>query len=121
MPLNFTRTTNLRIIKAAAIAIVAIIIVVYAIWRSLNYARGPKIDITSPLNGAVITATTTDIVGVVERAHNLKINDNPATIDEQGNFKQTIIVFPGINRLKIEATDQFDRNTKTILEIVGAQ
>lgn len=118
MPL--TRTTTLRLLKIAIIAVVAIIIIAYAIARSLNYARGPKIDITTPTNGQVITSSTTDIVGSIERAKNLTINGSATSIDEQGNFKQTIVVFPGINRLTLRATDQFDRNTETDIVIVGA-
>jgi len=118
--MTLTRTTTLRLIKIAIIAVVAIIVISYAIWGSLNYARGPKIDITEPANGAVISTPTMDIVGTIERAHNLTINGGAVPIDEQGNFKQTIVVFPGINHLTLRATDQFDRNTETDIVIVGA-
>lgn len=118
--MNLTRTTTLRIIKIAIIAIVAIIVITYAIWGSLNYARGPKIDIVGPVNGAVISSPTVDVIGTIERAHNLTINGSATPIDEQGNFKQTIVVFPGINRLTLRVTDQFDRNTETEIVIVGA-
>jgi hypothetical protein len=119
--MNLTRSTTLRLIKIAAIALIAIIIISYAIWRSLNYARGPKIDINSPISGAVITSTTTEIIGQVERAHDLYINNGLISIDEQGHFKQIIVIFPGVNRISIKAKDQFDRTTETILEVVGAE
>ncbi len=117
MPL--TRTTTLRLIKIAIIAVVAIIIIAYAIARSLNYARGPKINLVEPANGATVSSPTVDLIGTIERAHNLTINGNSVPIDELGNFKQTIVVFPGINRLTLLATDQFDRNTETDIVIVG--
>jgi hypothetical protein len=119
MPL--TRTTTLRLIKIAIIVFIAIIIIIYAISRSLNYTRGPKIDISEPTNGAVTASTTIDIVGQVERAHTLTINGSAVPIDEQGHFKQTIAIFPGINRPTLKATDQFDRTTETDLVIVGAK
>jgi len=119
MPL--TRTSTLRLIKIIIIAVVAIIIIFYAIWRSLAYARGPKIDLAGPVNGAVISSHTVDVVGMIERAHNLTVNGGTVPIDEQGNFKQTLVVFPGINKLTLRATDQFDRNTETDIVIVGAK
>ena len=100
--------------------IVAVLIISYAIARSMAYAKGPKIDLTAPTNGAVISSPTVDIVGMIERAHNLTINGGAVSIDEQGNFKQTLVVFPGINKLTLRATDQFDRNTETDIVIVGA-
>ena len=118
--MNLTRTTTLRLIKIAIIAVVAIIIIAYAVARSLTYARGPKIDLAAPASGAVISSLTVDLVGMIERAHNLTINGGAVPIDEQGNFKQTIVVFPGINKLTLRATDQFDRNTETDIVIVGA-
>jgi hypothetical protein len=119
MPL--TRTKTLRLIKIVISILVALIIVIYAIWGSLNYTKGPKINILQPQNGATITSTTTDIIGTVERAHNLTINGNPVSIDEKGNFKLRIVVFPGINRPTLKVTDSFDRTTETTLEIVGAK
>ncbi len=118
MPL--TRTSTLRLIKYTAISLVAIIIIAYAIARSLAYARGPKIDLNSPTDGAVISSPTVDLIGMIERAHNLTINGGAVSIDEQGHFKQTIVVFPGLNKLTLRATDQFDRNTETDIVIVGA-
>ncbi len=118
--MNITRTTFLRIIKTTAIAVVAIIIITYAIARSLTYARGPKIDLNEPADGAVVSSPTVDLAGMIERAHDLTINGSAVSIDEQGNFKQTIVVFPGINKITLRATDQFDRNTETDIVIVGA-
>jgi hypothetical protein len=118
--MNLTRSITLRIIKITIVTIIAIIILIYAILRSLNYARGPKIDIKEPSNGAIITASTTEIIGQIERAHDLSINGSAVTIDEQGNFKQILVLFPGINLITLKATDQFERNTETVLEIVGS-
>ncbi len=123
--MNITRTTTLKLIKITSITIVALIIIIYAISRSLDYTRGPKIDITEPKNGATIAlsaaSSTVDIVGILERAHNLTINGSPVVIDEQGHFKQTIVIFEGINRPTLTVTDQFNRTTETTLEIVGVK
>ena len=119
--MNFTRTTNLRILKISIGVIVFITIVIYAISRSMNYARGPKILLTEPVNNSYTASTTVSFRGVVERAHNFAINGTVVPIDEQGNFEDKIIVFPGINTITLEAKDQFGRNTKTQITLVGAQ
>lgn len=116
MPL--TRTTTIRIIKITSLIIVVVIIVAYGVSRSLNYARGPKIDIYNPANGTVATSSMIEIVGRVERAHNLFLNGHPVTVDEQGNFKENILVFKGINIITMRADDQFGRNTEITRTLV---
>lgn len=119
--MNFSRTTNLKILRGAGLALIIIVVATYASARSLNYARGPKITISEPVNGATISTTTTTIVGLLERAHNLTLNGQEITIDEQGHFKETILVFPGINYLTLAAKDQFGRTTETSLTLVGVK
>ncbi len=99
--------------------IVAGLIIAYAIWRSLNYARGPHIDIFEPANGSATTTNTITVRGRSERINNLTLNGNPIFIDEQGNFSEVIILFSGINRLTIAGRDQFGRDTQTRIEVVG--
>ena len=115
----FTRTTLLRILKIGSAVLIVVLIVTYAIWRSLAYARGPHITITDPTDGASITASTTIIHGQVERTNNITMNGKSISIDEQGNFNETIIVFMGSNIITFEARDQFGRSVETELRLSG--
>ena len=117
MPL--TRTTFLRIIKISSGILVVLLIAAYALWRSLNYTRGPHIIITSPTNGASISASTTMIRGQVERADDISLNGRAITIDERGNFSETIIIFPGTNIITFEARDQFNRSVQEQIQVLG--
>jgi hypothetical protein len=114
-----SRTKTLRIIRIAVISIVALLIVAYAIWRSLNYARGPVINIYQPLNGSAISTSTVNIIGQALRVNSLSLNGKTVFIDEAGNFSETLIVFTGTNILTFDAHDQFGRETKKELELVG--
>jgi hypothetical protein len=114
-----TRTSFIRTIKIAATAIIIILIVAFAVWRSLNYVRGPKITITEPANGVSITEKSVTVKGRVERATNFLLNGNQTNIDEQGNFSKDIIIFPGINLITLSAKDQFGRSTENRLTLVG--
>ena len=94
-----------------------LLIVSYALWRSFNYARGPAIVLSEPTNFQTITSTTTHVIGQVARANTITLNGRPVTIDERGNFDETILVFPGTNFLTLEARDQFERiiDTKVVI------
>lgn len=114
----FTRTQSIRAIKAGIIVLAILIIVGYAAWRSLNYARGPAITIFQPIDGSAVASGTIDIIGRADRVNSLAIDDEPVSLDLQGNFRETLIVFPGVNMITLDAKDQFGRRTEKQIEVV---
>lgn len=104
-----TRTSLLRLLKIGAGALLILIVAGYSIWRSFDYARGPRITIADPADWSTVQASTTAIRGIVERAHIVTMNGKPVSIDEAGNFNEIIIVFPGTNIVTFTAKDQFGR------------
>ena len=117
MPL--TRTTLLRIIKISTGVLLALLVIGYAIWGSLNYARGPAIEISSPANNSAVNSNVAVITGRADRVNSLSLNGDPISMDEQGNFSQTVVIFPGMNKLTFVAHDQFKRTAVKELDLVG--
>ncbi len=114
-----TRTTTIKFLRLLIVVLVVVIVVGYAIWRSLNYTRGPEIDIFAPADNYTATTSTITIIGQAQRINSISLNGKAISVDEQGNFKEEIIVFPGINIITLEAIDRFQRDTKKQLKIVG--
>ncbi len=117
--MQLSRTTILRIIKFAFVILIASIIIFYAVFRTLNYARGPSIQISWPENGTIATSTTITITGIAQRINKITLNGNSISIDEKGFFNQTVIIFPGLNKLTWVAYDQFERSSQATLDIYG--
>jgi hypothetical protein len=113
------RRVTSKIAKIVVIGFVVSFIIGYILWRSFDFARGPEIHIKSPEQGFIVSASTTEISGLIERAVNLYINGKATTIDEKGNFSETLIVFRGDNIITLEARDQFERSIKKELRIFG--
>ncbi|MCX6716258.1 MAG: hypothetical protein NT077_04605 [Candidatus Taylorbacteria bacterium] len=119
--MNFTRTKFVKLIRIVLLVIVLVVIVGYAVFRSLPYVRGPEIMIFQPINGSTIDSTTMTIAGRAIRVNSLTMNNNVIPIDESGNFKETVIVFPGINIISFDVTDQFKRSAHSELRVFGAR
>ena len=117
--MDLNRTTTLRLIRYGLIALGIIIIALYALSRSLNYIHGPVINIFQPINGSAIASSTVTIIGQALRVNSLSLNGKDVFIDESGNFKETILVFHGMNTITLSAKDQFGRSIKKELELVG--
>lgn len=114
-----TRSRFIRLLRLIAIIVVAAILVGYAIWRSFAYARGPVINVFQPISGSTVSSTTMEIVGRADRVSSLTLDGNPISIDEAGNFSETIAVFAGTNMITLDATDQFGRSVEKMIEVVG--
>ena len=114
-----SRTQNLRLLKISGVLFLAFIIIIFSVFRSLNYLRGPGLEIYYPINGSVVSSPTIKISGQATRITKITLNGRAITIDEQGNWQETLIIFPGINIIKIEAQDQFGRTVSKQLDIVG--
>lgn len=115
-----TRTRFVRAIRIAILAIIVAVIAGYAAYRSLPYAEGPDIQIYQPLNGSTVASSTVAIIGKASRTNSLSLNGAALQVDELGNFKETIIVFPGLNRITILGSDQFGRKVTYDLIIYGS-
>lgn len=115
----FTRTNTIRLIRLIIVLIFVGLIVAYAISRSLTYVSGPYLEIYSPSDGTTTSSSTITISGRVLRVNEVSLNGNNLSFDEQGNWSETIILFEGLNRITIEAGDQFGRHVKKTLDLVG--
>lgn len=117
--MSLTRTKFARLVRLSILSAVILIIIVYAVFRSMAYLRGPDIIIFEPLNGSTVASTSMIIIGRAIRVNSLSMNDAPIQVDEDGNFRETLIVFPGLNVITFRATDQFQRKAAEELRVYG--
>lgn len=114
-----SRTQNLYLAKILVFTLFISTIALFAFFRSLNYMKGPEISIIYPANGTVLESNFTKISGVAKRIVKITLNGFPISIDEQGNWQENLIIYHGINKITIQAEDQFGRSVKKQLDIVG--
>ena len=109
----------MRLIKIGGVAIAALLILIYILARSFTYAQGPTVRIFEPADGAAIAASSVAIRGQGERINSLSINGTSISMDTEGRFEKTIIIFPGINIVTLIGSDQFKRATQRTLRLYG--
>ena len=120
-----TRETTKRLLTAGSIIIVVAIIAGYAYFASSGLIDGPSITVTSPSGGssgniinANVSTSTIIIAGIAKRVNSLILDGRPIVIDPQGNFSQTLLLFPGYNVETMQGQDRFGRTTQMNFEIV---
>lgn len=90
----------------------------YGLYQTRNLILGPKITIAAPLNGAAIALNPVEIEGQAERIAFLSLNGGRIFTDENGNFKQKLLLARGYNIIRLEAQDKFGRTVKKVLQLV---
>ncbi len=106
------------IFKVLGITIGSLFFLLYIFYQGKNIIEGPLISIQSPINGATITSSLIEVRGISDNIARISLNDRPIFIDEEGFFKEKILLSPGYNIIKLSAADKFGRVKEQILELI---
>ncbi|MFA6520755.1 MAG: hypothetical protein WCT44_04100 [Candidatus Paceibacterota bacterium] len=112
-------------IEIGGFSLFFILIIIYVIIGSKDLIFGVKIknvnlDGLPAQSGAKVTENTIKLTGNAKNAINLTLNGREISIDEQGNFNETIALLAGYNIINIKAEDKFgyvdEKNYKLMYE-----
>ncbi|MFA6353828.1 MAG: hypothetical protein WCW93_02765 [Candidatus Paceibacterota bacterium] len=96
-----------KIIKIGGFSLFFILIIIYVIIGSKDLIFGVKIKNVNLVDGATVTENIIQITGNAKNAINLTLDGREISIDEQGNFDETIALLAGYNIINIKARDKF--------------
>lgn len=106
------------ILKKILAIIIILTIAGYAYYRTKDFIIGPTITIYSPKNGESVNTSLIEVTGIVKNISYISINDRQIYTNEEGNFKEKLLLYPGYNIISIKVEDRFDRDIEKTLEIV---
>jgi hypothetical protein len=105
-------TNAKKIVKIGGTAVFFLLILIFIFFNTKDLIFGVKIkDVelnNSPIqSGATITQAVVEITGIAKNATLLTLDGREISIDQQGNFDETIALLPGYNIMSIRAQDKF--------------
>lgn len=106
------------IIKSSTLIAAVVLIGGYSLYEGRNIIRGPVLEIFQPSDGSAIQNPLVEIKGATKNISSISINDREITVDQEGVFNEKLLLSPGYNTVKLEASDRFGRTTEKILELV---
>ena len=106
--------------KTILLALFFLFIVVYAFFRSHDIVFGVKIKNINLEDGMTMENSSLRVTGNAKNAVNLTLNGREISIDQAGNFDETIALLTGYNVINIKAVDKFEytdeKNYKLMLK-----
>jgi len=106
------------IIRIALISLLGLVILVYSGFQAEKLIRGPIIDVYSPKNGSTYNNALIEIDGKARNIAHLNLNGRKIFTDENGYFKEKLLLSPGYNIIKLDAEDKFKKRKEKTLELV---
>lgn len=116
--LNQMRPNIKKIIQISSLSILFLFIIIYAFFRSKDLIFGVKIKNVNIIDGAKITDNLLEIKGNAKNAIYLTLNGREISIDQAGNFDETIALLSGYNVIEIKAEDKFNNIDDKIYKLI---
>lgn len=104
--------------RLTIILILVLIFTLYGLYNAQAFLIGPQITIISPQDGQNVENSYIDISGNAKNISNLYLNGHQIFTNEDGFFKEKLLLAKGYNIIQLEASDKFNRSTKKIKRVV---
>ena len=109
-----------KIIKISTLCFFFLFILVFAFFKSRDLVFGIKIKNINIADGSTVHDDVLNLTGNAKNAVNLTLNGREISVDQAGNWNETIALAVGYNVINIKAKDRFgyvdEKNYKLINE-----
>ena len=112
------RSDAKKILKVGLFSALIIFILVYAFIRSKGLIFGVTIKNVNLKNGETVTENVLNIDGNAKNAISLSLNDREISVDQDGNFNETVLLLPGYNTVTIKAKDKFGNSDEKDYQLI---
>lgn len=107
-----------KILKIVASSAFLLFIVIFTFFQSKDLIFGVKIKEVNITDGMKVTDNIVKITGNAKNAIKLTLNDREISIDQKGNFNETIALLSGYNIISIEAKDEFGNSDEKNYKLI---
>lgn len=87
-------------------------------WQVNSLASPPNLTINNPPSDLTVKSSIFILRGATEKGIKLTINGENVLPDKDGCFEEQINLQPGLNTIKIKATNRFDKTTTVTRRII---
>jgi len=84
----------------------------YLIYQYLSLVRAPFLKVDSPQERMQVTQTSLEVSGKADTDSLVTVNSESVLLNSRGEFSYNIELFPGENKIVVEATSKLGKKTK---------
>lgn len=98
--------------------LVLLALIVYLLFQYRYAIINPPLTITQPQEKETIVSQSVTVAGRTDPNASVFINSKPILVNSNGEFSETLSVFPGEQTFTIVSVNRFKRETKEVRKIV---
>ena len=98
-----------KTLKIGLVSILFLFIVVFVFFNSRDLIFGVKIKNVNLKDNLKVSESIFEITGTAKNAVKLSIDGREISVDQKGNFDETIALLSGYNLVNIKAQDKFGK------------
>lgn len=104
-----------KAIIVSGILLVVISSFIYLYVEVNNFVSKPRLNINTPIDGTVVSGTSTHVTGIAEKDALVFINEQPVLVSEKGEFSEDVGLKSGLNVINVRARSKFNKeDTKSV-------
>lgn len=108
-----------KIVKISLLVVLFLFITTYAVFNTKNLIFGVKIKNVNIERGKDAEINIIKITGNAKNAKTLTLNGREISIDQKGDFNETLALLPGYNIMEIKAEGKFGDKDEKDYQLLG--
>ncbi|MCX6757894.1 MAG: hypothetical protein NTZ44_03390 [Candidatus Nomurabacteria bacterium] len=107
-----------KILKISSLVLLFVFILIFVFFRSKDLIFGVKIRNVNLVDGAKVENNIVNITGNAKNATQVILDGREISVDQKGDFNETIALLSGYNIIEIKAVDKFGHSDEKIYKLI---
>lgn len=99
------------------IPLLFLFLISYLLFQYKDAIIAPSVSVSGPRENEILKSTLVEVSGSTNSENVVYVNNFPVSVDDNGNFKKIISVFPGKIQITIKVVNRFNKSTEIIRHI----
>lgn len=91
--------------------------IVYLYREIGSFADSPRLLVLNPQANSQVDGNSVAVEGVTDKDARLFINDQPILVNDDGKFRETITMQPGVNVINVKSVNKFDKESESSVTV----
>ena len=101
-----------KTVKFSLIGLGVVVFFIYLGWELSGFSAPPSLKIISPQDNEKVTSDSVMVSGESDKEAEVFVNGQRVFVDEEGNFREQIVLNGGVNLIEILARNKLGRERK---------
>ena len=108
-----------KFLMVTGVIVVLAAIIGYIIYSVHQFTSPPNLEISSPSANQIITENSVQIIGKTDEGVTLTINGENVSIDDKGNFSQTVKLRAGLNSFEVRSINELKKENVKLIKVLA--